>query len=116
MGWRHAQRRSKIGLYLLGEAKKIGGKDKAHNISSDIIESLFGWWKTRKPTNKLCGVTTSVLNIASVGTLSTKEGRMSFDFKGKMESVRLVDIKEWRDLYLLDNWAVRRKDVLKKVS
>lgn len=41
---------------------------------------------------------------------------MSFDFKGKMESVRLVDIKEWRDLYLLDNWAVRRKEVLKKVS
>ena len=107
---------SKIGLYLLGEAKKIGGKDKAHNISSDIIESLFGWWKTRKPTNKLCGVTTSVLNIASVGKLSTKEGRMSFDFKGKMESVRLVDIKEWRDIYLLDNWAVRRKEVLKKVS
>lgn len=107
---------AKIGLYLLGEAKKIEGKDEAHNISSDIIESLFGWWKTRKPTNKLCGVTASVLNIATVGKLSTREGRMEFDFKGKMESVRLVDIKEWRDLNLLDNWAVSRKNVLKKVS
>lgn len=107
---------SRIGLYLLGEAKKIEGKDKAHIISSDIIESMFGWWKTRKPTNKLCGVTASVLNIASVGKLSTREGRISFDFKSKMESVRLVDIKEWRDFYLLDNWAVRRKEDLKKVS
>ena len=107
---------SKIGLYLLGEAKKIEGKDKAHIISSDIIESTFGWWKTRKRTNKLCGVTASVLNVASVGKLSTREGRMSFDFKGKVESVRLVDIKEWRDMNLLDNWAVSRNNVLKKVS
>ena len=107
---------AKIGTYLLAEAKKIEGKGEAHNISSDIIESTFGWWKTRKPTNKLCGVTASVLSIATVGKLSTREGRAAFDFKGKMETVRLVDIKEWADLNLLDNWAAKRKNVLKKVS
>lgn len=107
---------SKIGLYLIGEAEKIAGKDKAHVISSDIIESTFGWFKTRKPCNKLCGVTASVLNIATIGKLSTKEGRANFDFKGNMESIRLVDIKEWKDLNLFDNWAVNRKAVLKKVG
>lgn len=107
---------SKIGLYLIGEAEKIGDKDKAHIISSDIIESVFGWFKTRKPSNKLCGVTASVLNIATIGKLSTKEGRGRFDFKGKMETVRLVDIKEWKELNLLDNWAVSRKVILKKVG
>lgn len=107
---------SKIGLYLIGEAEKIGHKDKAHVISSDIIESTFGWFKTRKPSNKLCGVTTSVLNIATIGKLSTKESRANFDFKGNMESVRLVDIKEWEDLNLLDNWAVNRMTVLKNVG
>ena len=107
---------AKIGTYLLGEAKKIEGKGEARHISSDIIESTFGWWKTRKPTNKLCGVTASVLNIATVGKLSTREGRIAFDFKGRMETVRLVDIKEWIDLNLLDNWAVKRKNELKKVS
>lgn len=50
---------------------------------------MFSWWITRKPTNKICGVTASVLNIATVGKLSTREGRMDFDFKGNMESVRL---------------------------
>ena len=94
---------SKIGLYLIGEAEKVADKDKAHIISSDIIESTFVWFKTRKPSNKLCGVTASVLNIATIGKLSTKEGRKNFDFKGNVESVRLVDIKEWRDLKLLDN-------------
>lgn len=107
---------SKIGLYLIGEAEKVADKDKAHIISSDIIESTFGWFKTRKPSNKLCGVTASVLNIATIGKLSTKEGRKNFDFKGNVESVRLVDIKEWRDLKLLDNWAVNRKKILKKTG
>ena len=107
---------SKIGLYLIGEAEKVGDKDKAHVISSDIIESTFGWFKTRKPSNKLCGVTASVLNIATIGKLSTKEGRANFDFKGNMESVRLVDIKEWKDINLLDNWAVNRMTVLKNAG
>lgn len=107
---------SKIGSYLIGEAEKIGDKDKAHIISSDIIESAFGWYKTRKPSNKLCGVTASVLNIATIGKLSTKEGRAKFDFKGNMEAVRLEDIKEWKELNLLDNWAVNRKYTLKKVG
>ena len=107
---------SKIGLYLIGEAEKIGDKDNAHIISSDIIESTFGWFKTRKPSNMLCGVTASVLNIATIGKLSTKEGRERFDFKGKMESVRLVDIKEWKERYLHDNWAGSRIAILKKVG
>ena len=107
---------SKIGIYLLGEAEKVADKDKAHIISSDIIESTFGWYKTRKPCNKLCGVTLSVLNIATIGKLSTKEGRANFDFKGNMETVRLADIKEWKELNLLDNRAVNRKTSLKNVG
>ena len=79
-------------------------------------DAYFGWYKTRKPSNKLCGVTSSVLNIATIGKLSTKERRTKFDFKGNMEAVRLSDIKEWNELNLLDNWAVNRKNILKKVG
>ena len=57
-----------------------------------------------------------MLNIATIGKLSTKEGRTKFDFKGNMEAVRLADIKEWKELNLLDNWAVNRKKTLKKVG
>ena len=57
-----------------------------------------------------------MLNIATIGKLSTKEGRANFDFKGNMETVRLADIKEWKELNLLDNWAVNRKTSLKNVG
>ena len=57
-----------------------------------------------------------MLNIVTIGKLSTKEGRAKFDFKGNMEAVRLADIKEWKDFNLLDNWAVNRKNKLKKVG
>ena len=53
------------------------------------------------------------MNITTIGKLSTKEGRANFDFKENAESVRLVDVKEWKELNLLDNWAVNRMKVLK---
>lgn len=53
-----------------------------------------------------------MLNIVTIGKLSTKEGRAKFDFKGNMEAVRLADIKEWKELNLFDNWAVNRKNIL----
>jgi len=107
---------ARIGIYLLEEAVKIEGKEEAHNISSDIIESTFGWYKARKPTNKLCGVTASVLSIPLVGKLAVKEGRDAYDFKGKMEAVRLKDVKEWKDLNLLDNWAIIRNLTFRKIG
>ena len=107
---------AKIGMYLLEEAAKIEGKDESHNISSDIIESTFGWYKARKPTNKLCGVTASVLSIPLIGKLSTRGGRDAYDFKGKMETVRLKDVKEWKDLNLLDNWAITRNLTFRKTG
>ena len=107
---------ARIGIYLLEEAAKIEGKEEAHNISSDIIESTFGWYKARKPTNKLCGVTASVLSIPLVGKLAIKEARDAYDFKGKMEAVRLKDVKEWKDLNLLDNWAIIRNLTFRKIG
>lgn len=107
---------ARIGIYLLEEAAKIEGKEEAHNISSDIIESTFGWYKARKPTNKLCGVTASVLSIPLIGKLVNKRGRDAYDFKGKMEAVRLKDIKEWKDLNLLDNWAITRNLTFRKAG
>lgn len=107
---------ARIGIYLLEEAAKIEGKEEAHNISSDIIESTFGWYKARKPTNKLCGVTASVLSIPLIGKLVNKKGRDEYDFKGKMEAVRLKDVKEWKDLNLLDNWAITRNLTFRKTG
>ena len=107
---------AKIGLFLLEEAEKVGKDGIAHNISSDIIESTFGWFKMRKPTNKLCGVTASVVSIALLGKLASKDKVDKFDFKAKMEAVRLGDVKEWKSLNLLDNWVTTRKITLRKIG
>ena len=85
-------------------------------MSSDIIESIFGEYKGRKSPNKLCGVTSYVLVLPLFGCLKTREDRLAFDFNAKMEAVRLADIKEWRDLNLLDNWAQKRIETLGKAS
>lgn len=106
----------KIVAYFMQEEKLLESDTARHNISSDIIESIFGEYKDRKSPNKLCGVTSYVLVLPLFGCLKTREDRLSFDFKTKMEAVGLADIKEWKDLYLLDNWAQKRTETLGKAS
>lgn len=88
--------------------------DEAHHISSDIIESSFGKYKDMQPMNKNIGITPIILALPLLGKLDTKEDREAFDFKGKLESVRMEDLKDWKNMKLLDNWQVRRMLTFKK--
>ena len=103
---------TKMFLYLDEEKKFLKGKDDVHNLSSDIIESTFGIFKSRKSPNKLCGVTSFCLFIPLNASLSTEELRKKFNFKEHLENVRLPEIKEWRKENLLTNWVVVRTATL----
>ena len=103
---------TKIYLYLDEEAQLLKSKDDVHNLSSDIIESTFGIFKSRKSPNKLCGVTSFCLFIPVNASLSTEEHRKSFNFKEHLENVRLPEIKEWRKENMLTNWVVVRTATL----
>lgn len=99
-------------LYLDEEVKLLNRKDDVHNLSSDIIESTFGIFKSRKSPNKLCGVTSFCLFIPVNASLSTEDLRKSFNFKEHLENVRLPEIKKWREKNLLTNWVVVRTATL----
>lgn len=99
---------TKMFLYLDKEAKLLNGKEDVHNLSSDIIESTFGIFKSRKSPNKLCGVTSFCLFIPVNAQLSTRQLRKDFNFKEHLENVRLPEIKDWRKENLLTNWVRAR--------
>ena len=42
------------------------------------------------------------------GKVTDSEKRRKIDFKEKMECVRMADIKDWKDMTLLENRQVRR--------
>ena len=103
---------SKMFLYLDEEKKLLKGKEDIHNLSSDIIESTFGIFKSRKSPNKLCGVTSFCLFIPVNASLSTEQLRKNFNFKEHLENVTLPEIKDWRKENLLTNWVVVRTATL----
>lgn len=97
-----------IRRYINDESVLLKSKDECHNITSDIIESTFGIYKSIQPKNKHCGITPIVLALPLYGKVTDSEKRRKIDFKEKMECVRMADIKDWKDMTLLDNWQVRR--------
>ena len=58
--------------------------------------------------NKHCGITPIVLALPLYGKVTDSEKRRKIDFKEKMECVRMTDIKDWKDMTLLENRQVRR--------
>lgn len=105
---------SKVMEYLWREKSKLTSEDAKINISSDVIESTFGLHKKRKSPDKLTGVSTSSLAIPLYSAFSTTEKVKKYDFKSIMESIRMVDVKEWKMEHFLDNWSLRRREVLSK--
>lgn len=79
--------------YLDREAAKLKGEG-AYNISTDIIESLFGVYKSRKSRDKLNGVTGSVLFLPLYTELYSR-GPGKYNFKKAAETHKIKDIKQW---------------------
>lgn len=102
--------------YINEEALLLKSDEDCHNITSDIIESTFGIYKNIQPTNKFSGITSIVLALPLYGKIKDKEFDLNMDFKEKMEAVRMVDIKDWRNIVLFDNWQMRRTIELRKVK
>ena len=96
--------------------EKLLEDDKPHNISSDIIESTFGYFKDRMSPNKNNGYTPLVLLIPLRLRLSTIEDCKSFNARTAIGKTKMEDIKKWRVNNLLPNPSIKRMNVLKKVS
>lgn len=86
------------------------------NISSDIIESTFGIYKSKKSPNKLYGVTPFVLTIPSYSKVANEFVTKTINFKERIVNVKLKDISTWSNENLSKNWVAERTKTLRKVS
>lgn len=113
---RQTQIMAKVAVYLKKEAALLKTNGQAHNISSDIIESIFGAYKDRESPNKLYGVTAFVLFIPAYTRIMGMTDNSSVDVKHIMSAVKLKDLEDWKDKNLLKNWVTERGKILKKVG
>lgn len=98
--------------YFRKEAALLNTGDDAHNVSSDIIESSFGYFKERKSDNRMYGVTGFVMILPLHTKLSTLESARNFDFKGCLEHTHSADLKDWSRQNLPENLAAKRVRIL----
>lgn len=102
--------------FLKTETEKLPSDEDVRNNSSDIIESIFGTYKARKSTNKLHGVTTSILLIPARSQLMQHKDAKRFLFKERLERVYLKDINVWAVKNLSPNLVTKRANTLKNAG
>ena len=87
-----------------------------HNLSSDIIESIFGIFKQKKSPNHLYGVTPFVLFIPAHTAIVGMHDTKSVDFKRVFSDYHQKDIDEWKKQNLQVNWVRTRTKTLAKTG
>jgi hypothetical protein len=98
--------------YLNQLKDKLPNKDTVWYISSDIIESLFGYYKSRISSNPLNGVTTQIFILPVLTKINKKTGKAKFSVKTALEDTFLSDLTQWRTEYLTENMAAARRKIL----
>jgi hypothetical protein len=99
--------------YFRNEIKKLPSSTSCWNASSDIVESIFGVYKSRKSPNLLHGITPFALFLPLHARIGSKNGIVSFDFKSSLESVFMSDIDAWKKDKLSENMVYKRIKMLK---
>lgn len=113
-------RRAMLGIEMLEYFKQeesllLDNKQK-DNISSDIIESDFGIYKSKKSPNKLYGITPFVLLMPLYPKLVNESVTKTFNFKERLVNVKLKDIETFAKENMSKNWVTERTKTLKKAG
>ncbi|MDY2849326.1 MAG: hypothetical protein SOT67_03550 [Bacteroidaceae bacterium] len=113
-------RRAKLGIMMLDYFKKeealLVDDVQNDNISSDIIESDYGIFKSKKSPNKLYGITPFVLLIPLYPKLVNKSVTDTFNFKERLVNVKLKDIDAWAAKNMSTNWVTERTKIFRKAN
>lgn len=92
------------------------GPGQTHIISSDVIESTFGFLKGRMSPNKNNGYTPIVLMIPLHMALADEQQRRHFNVCELLANTTIRDVKQWRWHNLLPNPLAKRQRTLQKVG
>ena len=102
--------------YFRREGSLLKGKDSVHNISSDVIESSFGYLKSRMSSCANHGFTSLILVMPLHFKLADLEGCAKFDIRGHLTETSLTKLAKWKVESLMPNLAIRRSMMLKIAS
>lgn len=103
----------KIDLYLQQEQAKLPDEKTVWHVSSDIIESLFGTFKSHKADNPLYGVTPFTLALPVLTKVDPEKPKINIDFKQALEGTFMTDLKQWNNDHLIENQVIKRQKILK---
>ena len=98
--------------YLLEESAKLPDSETRFNASSDMIESVFGYYKFRKSRNALNGVTAYVLILPLITKMRTAGRGIDTNFKANLEAVYMRNLQQFRISTLTENQMVNRRKKL----
>ena len=98
-----------IKKYLQETSAKIVTEKSVWNASSDIIESIFGRYKSRKSKNPLHGITTYVMLLPLLTKVNEDNMLTDLDCKQALETVFLRDLTDWKNEHLTENLAFKRQ-------
>ena len=98
--------------YLQQESNKLLDSQTIFNASSDMVESVFGYYKLRKSCNALHGVTAYVLMLPLITKMKTDIKRIDTNFKTNLESVSMQDLHQFRTKVLTGNQTIKRRKKL----
>jgi len=104
---------SDIEAHLNGEKEKLPDEKAIWNGSSDIIESLFGQYKSRKASNPQHGVTPFILFLPILTKKVPDQDFLDIDVKGALENVLMSDLKTWNRAHLVENQVFKRNKIFK---
>lgn len=105
---------SELEAHLNGEKEKLPHENAIWHASSDIIESLFGQYKSRKASNPQHGVTPFILFLPILTRKIPDQDCLDIDVKGALEGVLLSDLKAWNCNHLIENQVLKRNRLFKK--
>lgn len=94
--------------YFRQEESLLESDEDVHNICSDIIESVFGYAKSRLSANPNNGFTTLVLLVPAHLRVASLGSCKGLDVHDNMFATRLADITKWRRDNLLENPCISR--------
>jgi len=99
--------------YIRQEESLLETPTSTHNISSDVIESVFGYYKDRMCSNKDNGFTSFVLLIPLHLMLSDFDACETFCACETIGETTMNDVKKWRRDNLRPNIVSKRIETLK---
>ena len=104
----------KMLAYFGTELKLLKPEDKSHVISSDIIESMFGYYKGRKSPDKQAGITGSALTIPLRTMIDPENCKADGELMNIFTSETVNSVDRWKKETLGESNLASRRAKLNK--